>query len=69
MKNTIITHFTNAQHYPSILKDKVLRLEGHNIENIINQIDLGFISADKVVHQVDLTSILFGEICVVSIVW
>ena len=50
MKNTIITHFANAQHYPSILKDKVLRLEGHNIENIINQIDLGFISADKVVH-------------------
>ena len=50
MKNPTITHFTNAEHYPSILKDGVLRLEGHNIENIINQIDLGFMSADKVIH-------------------
>jgi hypothetical protein len=50
MKSKTITHFTNIQHLPSILNDQVLRLEGHNIEYMLKQVQLGFIPIDQIVH-------------------
>ena len=50
MINQTITHFTNVDNMPSILSDGILKLEGWNVEAAIEQIALGNVSAEQVVH-------------------
>ena len=50
MINQTITHFTNVDNMPSILSDGILKLEGWNVEAVIEQIALGNVSAEQVVH-------------------
>jgi hypothetical protein len=47
---TTLYHYTQQQHLLSIMNDDLLRVEGHNIEQLIRQIHVGNLSADKVRH-------------------
>jgi hypothetical protein len=50
MNSKKLFHFTNTQNLRKIIGDNLLRKEGHNFEQIIRHIDMGNVSADKVVH-------------------